>query len=146
ILAGAVRDSGHERQARAALGSRANKRRRETNSYGGSNIAHRIQVHRRRGVVWREGSWTPPAVGGRDNRQREARLKRENRRMTTEEKLERLTDRVDAIAQSVELLTALHRDLEKETASRFAETLQFINRLAHVAEAHEQRIDGLEGK
>jgi Ni,Fe-hydrogenase III large subunit len=66
--------------------------------------------------------------------------------MTTEEKLERLTDRVDAIAQSVELLTALHRDLEKETASRFAETLQFINRLAQVAEAHEQRIDGLEGK
>jgi hypothetical protein len=80
--------------------------------------------------------------------------------MTTEEKLERLTDRVDAIAQSVELLTTLHRDLEKETArrfaetasrfsetaSRFAETLQFINRLAHVAEAHGQRLDGLEGK
>jgi len=73
--------------------------------------------------------------------------------MTIEEKLERLTDRVDAIAQSVELLTTLHRDLEKETASRFAETasqfaetLQFINRLPHVAEAHEQRLDGLEGK
>jgi hypothetical protein len=53
----------------------------------------------------------------------------------------------------VELLTTLHRDLEKETASRFAETasrfaetLEFINRLAHVAEAHEQRLDGLEGK
>jgi hypothetical protein len=73
--------------------------------------------------------------------------------MTIEEKLERLTDRVDAITQSVELVTTLHRDLEKETASRFAETasrfaetLQFINRLAHVAEAPEQRLDGLEGK
>jgi hypothetical protein len=75
--------------------------------------------------------------------------------MTIEEKLERLTDRVDAIAQSVELLTTLHRDLEKETASRFAETASqfaetlqfiFINRLPHVAEAHEQRLDGLEGK
>ena len=72
--------------------------------------------------------------------------------MTIEEKLERLTDRVDAITQSVELVTTLHRDLEKETASRFAETasrfaetLQFINRLAHVAEAHEQRLDDLEG-
>ena len=75
--------------------------------------------------------------------------------MTTEEKLDRLTDRVDAIAQSVELLTSLHRDLEKETAARFAEitadtaarfaeTLQFINRLAHIAEAHEERIDRLE--
>ena len=66
--------------------------------------------------------------------------------MTIEEKLERLTDRVEAITQSVELLTTLHRDLEKETASRFAETLQFINRLPHVAEAHEQRLDGLAGK
>jgi hypothetical protein len=73
--------------------------------------------------------------------------------MTMEEKLERLTDRVDAIAQSVELLSALHSDLEKgtasrfaETANRFAETLQFINRLPQVAEAPEQRLDGLEGK
>lgn len=65
--------------------------------------------------------------------------------MTTDEKLDKLTDRVDAIAQSVELLTTLHRDLEKETAAKFAETLQFINRLAHVAEAHEQRLDNLEG-
>jgi two-component sensor histidine kinase len=66
--------------------------------------------------------------------------------MTIDEKLERLTDRVDAIAQSVELLTTLHRDLEKETAAKFAETLQFINRLAHVAEAHEERIDRLEDR
>jgi len=84
--------------------------------------------------------------------------------MTIDEKLERLTDRVDAIAQSVELLTTLHRDVEEaaakataETAKgfaevratmaeRFAETLVFINRLAHVAEAHEQRLDELEGK
>jgi hypothetical protein len=74
---------------------------------------------------------------------------------------------VDALVQSVELLTTLHRDLEKEaaarsaetdarfaetaarfaeTTARFAETLQFINRLAHVAEAHEQRLEDLEGK
>jgi chromosome segregation ATPase len=92
--------------------------------------------------------------------------------MTTEEKLDRLTERVDAIAQSVELLTTLHRDLEEstaakfaetnakfaetnakfaetnakfaETAGRFTETLGFINRLAHVAETHEQRLDDLE--
>jgi len=70
--------------------------------------------------------------------------------MTTDERLDRLTERVDAIAQSVELLTALHRDLEQQTAARFADTaarfadtaarfadtLGFINRLAHVAEAH----------
>lgn len=54
----------------------------------------------------------------------------------------------------------LHRDLEKETAAKFAEvaakfeltaqrfteTLGFINRLAHVAEAHEQRLDNLENQ
>jgi Ni,Fe-hydrogenase III large subunit len=77
--------------------------------------------------------------------------------MTTDEKLDRLTDRVDAVVQSVELLATLHRDLEAETAkwfaetakgfeetakgfaetrARFAETLGFINRLAHVAESY----------
>lgn len=77
--------------------------------------------------------------------------------MTTEEKLDRLTERVDAIAQSVELLTTIHRDLEKSTAAKFAETntliaqrfsetLTFINRLAHIAEAHEQRLDDLENQ
>ncbi len=77
--------------------------------------------------------------------------------MTTDERLDRLSERVDAITQSVELLTTLHRDLEKETAARFAETtavmaqrfsetLGFINRLAHVAEAHEQRLDNLENQ
>jgi len=52
--------------------------------------------------------------------------------MTTDERLDRLTERVDAIAQGVELLTALHRDLEQKTAARFADTLGFINRLARV--------------
>jgi hypothetical protein len=49
--------------------------------------------------------------------------------MTTQQKLDRLTDRVEAIAQSVELLATLHRDLETETAAKFAETRQFIDRL-----------------
>jgi hypothetical protein len=67
--------------------------------------------------------------------------------MNTDERLDRLSERVDAIAQSVELLTSLHRDLEEqaargfaemragfaETRARFAETVQFINRLAHIA-------------
>jgi chromosome segregation ATPase len=65
--------------------------------------------------------------------------------MTTDERLDRLSERVDAIAQSVELLATLHRDLEKETAAKFAETnsliaqrfsetLGFINRLPYIAE------------
>jgi hypothetical protein len=58
--------------------------------------------------------------------------------MTTDE-------RVDATAQNVELLTTLRRDLEQQTAARFADTLGFINRLARVADAHEQRLDRMEG-
>ena len=57
-----------------------------------------------------------------------------------------IDERLQALAQSLELLTTLHRDLEKETAAKFAETLQFINRLAHIAEAHEERIDRLEDR
>jgi hypothetical protein len=70
-----------------------------------------------------------------------------------------IDERIEALTQSLELLGHLHQELEKETAARFAdtnakfaetnakfaETLQFINRLAHVAEAHEQRLDDLEG-
>jgi hypothetical protein len=50
--------------------------------------------------------------------------------MTTDECIEALT-------QSLELLSNIHQALEKQTAARFAEMLQFINRLAHVAESHE---------
>ena len=73
--------------------------------------------------------------------------------MTTDERL-------DAISRNLELLASLHLDLEKQTAARFAETdrrfaeiaarfsetIEFFNRLAHIAEAHEQRLDDLEGR
>jgi len=32
------------------------------------------------------------------------------------------------------------------TDERFAQTLEFINRLAHIAEAHEQRLDDFENR
>ena len=62
-----------------------------------------------------------------------------------------LDQRLEALTQSVELLATMHKDLEQQTAQRFAETaqrftetLQFINQLARIASAHEQRIDDLE--
>lgn len=61
--------------------------------------------------------------------------------MTTDERLDRLTERTDAIAESVELLAADIRGLTAEMRTRFGETLGFINRLAHVAEIHERRLD-----
>lgn len=64
--------------------------------------------------------------------------------MTTDERLDRLTERTDALAQTVELLTLDIKDMSKQMDSRFAETLHFINQLARVAEARERRIDKLE--
>ncbi len=72
--------------------------------------------------------------------------------------LDRLTERHQALTESVELLVAEHRqltaqhhelaaqhsELEKLIAARFTETLGFINQLARVAEAHEERIHRLE--
>ena len=56
-----------------------------------------------------------------------------------------MTVRHNALAQSFELLVSMHNNLEKETARRFSETLQRINRLADFVEAHEERLDDLEG-
>ena len=80
--------------------------------------------------------------------------------MTFEERLDRLTERHEALTQSLELLAGMQRDNERrhaelteETNRRFEETnrqiadvLQFINQLAHVAEAHERRLDRLDEK
>jgi hypothetical protein len=54
--------------------------------------------------------------------------------------------RIQALAQSLELLTSLHRDLEIQTAARFKDVGEFINSLAHIAAAHEHRIERLEGQ
>lgn len=61
--------------------------------------------------------------------------------MTTDEKLDRLTDRVDAVVQSVELLATLHRDLEAETAKVFAETAE---RFAETAKGFAETAKGFE--
>jgi len=66
--------------------------------------------------------------------------------LTIDERLERLTERHEALSQSVEILTSDVQALTTEMRSGFAQTLQFINRLANVAEAHEQQLDDLEGK
>jgi hypothetical protein len=63
------------------------------------------------------------------------------RRPTTDE-------RIQALAQSIELLVSIHTDLEKSTADRFA-TAAAIFRDAHgsiqglerIATAHQQRLD-----
>src|SRR5262245_47572468 len=76
---------------------------------------------------------------------------KEQPNVTIDERLERLTERHEALTQTVERMAAMQKerekenqDLKKEMTRRFAETLGFINQLAHIAQAHESRIDKLE--
>lgn len=62
--------------------------------------------------------------------------------MTIDERLERLTERHEALTQTVELMTAENRERDK----RLAEIMEAIARLVHVAEIHEQRIERLEDR
>jgi hypothetical protein len=71
--------------------------------------------------------------------------------MTIDERLEKLAERTDAIAQSVELLTSLHMDSDRRYEERFAKTeehmvqlIDTMNRLGNIVISHEERLDDLE--
>ena len=73
--------------------------------------------------------------------------------MNTDERLERLTERHEALAESLQLLTADVRSLAdsiKEWVKEHDRVLRghadLIGDLARVATAHEQRIQRLEGR
>ena len=69
--------------------------------------------------------------------------------MTFEERLDRISARHEALAQTVEVIAGMQKENERrfaETERRFAEVAQFINQLARVAETHEHRLDRLEGR
>ncbi len=74
--------------------------------------------------------------------------------MTIDERLDRLTERHEALTQSIELMMADNRERDhrlKEVVEsiasldrRSAEIMEGLARLVHVAEIHEQRIERLE--
>ena len=68
--------------------------------------------------------------------------------MTLDERLERLTERHEALTQSVELIVAGNRQAAENMAAenkqrdrRLGEIMEGIASLLHVAEIHEQRLD-----
>lgn len=86
--------------------------------------------------------------------------------MTIDERLEKLAERHEALAQAVELMVAENRDRDAKTSKSFgkladaslkqfelhgklqkqiAEVTDSVNTLARVAEMHEHRITHLEG-
>jgi hypothetical protein len=74
--------------------------------------------------------------------------------MTFEERIERLTERHEALSQTVELIASEHRNLlsrmqenaeeNRQRDQRMTEVMEAIARLLHVAEIHEHRIERLE--
>jgi hypothetical protein len=67
--------------------------------------------------------------------------------MTFEERIDKLTERHEALAQTVELLAHRMEDLTAAMArsdNRQAQIMEGIARLLHVAEIHEQRLERLE--
>ncbi|MGC9948155.1 MAG: hypothetical protein ABSF64_17460 [Bryobacteraceae bacterium] len=64
--------------------------------------------------------------------------------MTIDERLERLTERHEALTQSIELT---HHDIEemvKREAARDAKYSERFSRILDLIENHERRIEGLE--
>ncbi len=57
--------------------------------------------------------------------------------MTIDERLEKLTERHEALTQAVDLLAAMYQQNER----RLTQVLDAINRLANIAEAHDVRLD-----
>ncbi|MGD1070064.1 MAG: hypothetical protein ABSB15_07975 [Bryobacteraceae bacterium] len=79
--------------------------------------------------------------------------------VSIEERLEKLTERHEALTQTVEIIAVMRKENEKRFAERaaendrrFAETdrrtgqvLEGITQLGHIAESHDHRLDNLEG-
>ena len=61
--------------------------------------------------------------------------------MTLDERLERLTERHEALTQTVELMAAENRDRDKRLDGILTQMAEGITRLLHVAEIHEPRLD-----
>lgn len=68
------------------------------------------------------------------------------KRPTIDERLDRLTERHEALTQTVELTAAMQRDNEERWNKRFAEIAESIRGLARIAEIHEHRLSHLEGE
>jgi archaellum component FlaC len=71
--------------------------------------------------------------------------------MTIDERLDRLTERHEALTQSVELMALENKERDrrlavenKERDRRLDQIMEGLARLVHVAEIHEQRLDDLD--
>jgi flagellar biosynthesis/type III secretory pathway chaperone len=61
--------------------------------------------------------------------------------MTPDERMEKLTERVDSIARNVELLSGMQIESEK----RLNRLIETVGRMAEILVTHDERLDDLEG-
>jgi hypothetical protein len=69
--------------------------------------------------------------------------------MNIDERLEKLTERHEALTQAVEIIAGMQRENERQigdVTSRLGQVVDAIGRLARIAEIHEQRLDDLDSK
>ncbi len=66
--------------------------------------------------------------------------------MTIDERLERLVERHEALAQTVELMAAEQREAQRKNEERFAQMATAMTQLIEVVRRHEERLDRLEGQ
>jgi hypothetical protein len=70
-------------------------------------------------------------------------------KVTIEERLEKLTERHEALTQTVEIIATMQKDNERrfaETDRRMGQVLEAITQLGHIAESHDHRLDNLEDR
>lgn len=68
--------------------------------------------------------------------------------MTIDERLEKMVERHEALAQSVELLAGMQKNTEQQAQALLASMQSLsgaMTKLVAVVESHERRIQGLEG-
>jgi hypothetical protein len=64
--------------------------------------------------------------------------------MTIDERLDRLTERHEALTQSVELMVLNQRETHEKNQVLMIQIMESINDLARIAHGHEQRISDIE--
>jgi hypothetical protein len=66
--------------------------------------------------------------------------------VSIDERLEKLTERHEALTQTVEIISAMQKENERrfaETDRRLGQVLEAIVQLGHIAESHDHRLDPL---
>jgi len=65
--------------------------------------------------------------------------------MDMDQRLEKLTERHEALTRTIELWTHEWNERAIQYDRRFAQIATIMERLAHIAEVHERRLDDIQG-